>query len=181
MTEEQETPDARGVSITLKGGTGYDAPWIVIREGSVPAARAHLMELRLSDLIEGVSTVARSFHAAYSGANPASTQFAGTPQQVQAAQPASTPPPAFVDNQQAQPAGWGNQQPAQQVQQQLGATVMGQFPNHLAVCPTHNAQREFFGPGTSRTTNKPYGASLRCQVQGCKPVWANKDGSWPAQ
>lgn len=174
MSEDNPT----GVSVTIKAGTGFDVPWIVLHGADVAHVRAMLAELNDSDLTQGVVVVARKFHGTYAGANPASGHGAPTQSAPTApaspAPAASAPPPSFVDNQQAQPAGWGTAQ----VQQATGATVMGQFPNELANCPTHNAPRTFYAPGVSRTTNKPYGASLRCQIQGCKPVWQNPNGSW---
>jgi hypothetical protein len=36
------TPETSEVSVTLKGGSGFDAPWVVVRAGSIPSILAQL-------------------------------------------------------------------------------------------------------------------------------------------
>lgn len=68
------------IVVTLKGGKGYEAPWIVIHAGTVEEANEHLNDEALADLIKQTQKVAEFFNG---GAN---TQAANAPKgQPQAA------------------------------------------------------------------------------------------------
>lgn len=60
MADENNT----GLSITLKAGTGYGAPWVVLHAQSVFEAGEMLEELRLSGALTAVREAAREFQAA---------------------------------------------------------------------------------------------------------------------
>lgn len=51
------------VSVTLKGGTGFDAPWVVVRASSIPSALAHLKTYtdELKELLDGTSKLGAYF------------------------------------------------------------------------------------------------------------------------
>lgn len=191
MTEENDYTS--GISATLKASEGFDAPWIVVHARNTEELIGHLTDLHESPVMTMVAQLNQQFQgnfeqklryqgnrSGWSGTRRA-TGATGGAAQSPPSQPAAASPPPFVQNQQAQPAQWGQQQTpqaVQQLQQNLGAQVMTQAPNDVAHCATHNAPRQYFDGGTSRATGKQYGPSWRCQVQGCKPVWQNQDGTW---
>lgn len=51
-----------GITITLKGGAGYEAPWIVIHAETVAEGGAILEELRRLEAFAAVRDAAREFH-----------------------------------------------------------------------------------------------------------------------
>lgn len=85
--QEQPRPVARGsvppgegegkVVVTLKGGTGFDAPWIVIHAEDAADALAQL-DGTLAELMQKTAQVARYFHGQLGGSKP--PQAAPTPQ-----------------------------------------------------------------------------------------------------
>lgn len=193
MSEENDYTS--GISATLKASEGFDAPWIVVHARNTEELIGHLTDLHESPVMTMVAQLSQQFQGNFeqkpryqnkgggSGSGwkrNQSAQTAGVPSNpgTSATPSNSAPPPPFVQNQQAQPAQWGQQQPVQQLQQQLGATVVAQAPNEVAYCPDHNAPREykesFFNPRTQRQVS----ASWRCPVQGCKPWWQQDDGTW---
>lgn len=105
MTEE----NVERASITLKGGTGYDAPWVVLKGGTLDEAAGELAKLNADDAtLRAVATVAAAFHRVYLEAKngvaaPAPTQQAPvtspTPSEPipQASQPAPQAPPQDDD------------------------------------------------------------------------------------
>lgn len=193
MSEE----NGSGISATIKASEGFDAPWIVIHEQDVNTLREHLLALKDSDVMALLAYVSQQFQSNFeqkprnnkssggggwkkSASTPAATQSVPAPQ-------ATTPPPTFVPNQQAQPATWGQQpQPQQLMQEHLGATVVGveqntappQVPDEVMRCYDHNgAPRKYFPAGTSRSGSQ-LSPSYRCEVSGCGAYWLNRDGTW---
>lgn len=87
-----EGPDAP-VTITLKGGAGFEAPWLVLRATSAEDAIALLAESTLAELPEKIAEFAADFRGK-AGAAPASGSAAGArtsgPQASRSARP-STP------------------------------------------------------------------------------------------
>lgn len=74
-------PETSEVSVTLKGGTGFDAPWVVVRAGSISSALSQLKAYaaELKELLDTATKVGGYF--ARNGAQkPAggSGQTAGT-------------------------------------------------------------------------------------------------------
>lgn len=68
--EPEQAPAAAGtpapptgeVTVTLKGGTGFDAPWVVIHSASVEAAAEELSKVdSLKSLLENASRVGQFF------------------------------------------------------------------------------------------------------------------------
>lgn len=87
-TEPKETPNVtvspdapiNEVSVTLKGGTGFDAPWIVLRAGS-PAEALDLLhdDATVKDLIDRASKVGAYF-ASQGGSKPSGNDGGGNAQ-----------------------------------------------------------------------------------------------------
>jgi hypothetical protein len=59
-----EEKDSSGITITLKGGAGYEAPWIVIHASTVAEGGAILEELRTLEALQTVQEAAREFRSA---------------------------------------------------------------------------------------------------------------------
>ncbi|MDK6577082.1 hypothetical protein QP281_24700, partial [Escherichia coli] len=49
------------IVVTLKGGKGYEAPWIVIHANTIEEANAHLNDEKLAGLIKQTQKVAEFF------------------------------------------------------------------------------------------------------------------------
>lgn len=52
--------------ITLKGGAGYEAPWITVPFSDVEAAKSHLLAIQSSGLLEAVAQTAELFRGVVS-------------------------------------------------------------------------------------------------------------------
>ena len=105
--------DTAKVTITLKAGTGFDSPWIVIHGDTAQEAGAILSEIRSAGVFQGVRAAAQEFATATPSAIPPQLAAAGIPPAIAAAFPEAqvlVPPPS-------QPAC---QQASQQPQQQAG-------------------------------------------------------------
>src|SRR5690606_2734362 len=72
--------ESNGVTITLKAGKGYDAPWVVLRGATVDEAHAHLDNPRFHELLQRVTKAGMYF------ASGAGLQSAAAPT-VQKGQP----------------------------------------------------------------------------------------------
>jgi hypothetical protein len=57
-------------TITLKGGSGYDKPWLVLRAASAEDAVALLVEAKASELLEQIASYATDFQEKVAGAAP---------------------------------------------------------------------------------------------------------------
>lgn len=150
------------VVTTIKGGTEYDAPWVVVHADSANEARDILGELEASGLFTDVGRLSGMLQAQYrmgkhTGATPVDAPQA-PPQQSwgsQGTQQYQQPPQA---PQQPQQGGW-------QGQQQQGAN------------PADNKQcihgpMVFRQAGIAKRTGQPYAAFWGCgsNVKGCKPI-----------
>lgn len=60
-------------TITLKGGSGYAAPWLVLRAQSAEDAQALLVEAKAAELLESIAAYASDFQEKVAGAEPANT------------------------------------------------------------------------------------------------------------
>lgn len=91
MTESTEAP----ITVTLKGGAGYEAPWLVLR-GNTPGEVAQLLQ-NLGSLPEAVVSASNLFHAVHTSGpllpNAPEAPAAPAPQQ-QAPQGWAPAPPA---------------------------------------------------------------------------------------
>lgn len=89
------TADAEGkVVVTLKGGKGYEAPWIVIHAENASEALDQLQDPGLADLIKQTKKVSEFFNG---GANTqAASGPAGQPQAATQAPNGQTPPDGYV-------------------------------------------------------------------------------------
>lgn len=75
-------PQADGkVVVTLKGGTGYDSPWIVIHAASSEDALKQLQDPYLANVIERTAMVAAHFVGKVKPAAPAAQPQAAPPAQ----------------------------------------------------------------------------------------------------
>ncbi|MBM7771940.1 hypothetical protein JOD54_002144 [Actinokineospora baliensis] len=76
-----QTSPAAAVSVTLKAGTGYEAPWIVIRGATVDHVAARLEDRpAIGRLITATDAAAKALHKAYSpSAAGSSSQQPGKP------------------------------------------------------------------------------------------------------
>lgn len=101
---EQSRPSTRGstppgegegkVVVTLKGGTGYDAPWIVIHAEDASEALAQL-DGTLAELMQKTAQVARYFHGQLELSKPPQGgQNGGYQNQQQSGGQAGRPPNA---------------------------------------------------------------------------------------
>lgn len=179
--------DNTGVSYTLKGGTGYDAPWIVLHGRDVEHANIMLAELADSVGMQLLVETAKKLQALNGSKGPWTNPSAGAPasSSTHSANPSGSQPAAAAGQSQ------------QLLQQELVATVVnqgtpavaspvasGDVPHDVMVCAMHGPRR-YFGPGVSSKTGKSFGASYRCGERGCavKPpqplsLWQREDGKW---
>lgn len=161
--------DTSKLSITLKGGTGFDAPWIVLHPDTVNEARDLLGEIEASGLAADVARVANglTIQAALGkelGARP-----------VDAPQAPAFPHPQPAQAPQGSWSGQGTQQYAPAPQQPAQAPQ--QWGNRPEANPA-DAKHCIHGPmnfrpaGISKRTNQPYSAFWGCgsNVKGCKPI-----------
>lgn len=82
------------IVVTLKGGKGYEAPWIVIHANDVADANEQLNDEGLADLIKQTKKVAEFFNG---GANTqAANAPAGQPQASTQAPNGQQPPEGYV-------------------------------------------------------------------------------------
>lgn len=98
------------LSATLKGGTGFDAPWVVVYGNTPDEVEGKLRGVIQTGLIEATVEAANALKAA-NNAGPLAPQGQEAVQQA----PAQQAPPAP-----AQPQGWGQQAPQQQPAPQAG-------------------------------------------------------------
>lgn len=93
MSDENiEGPEAP-ITITLKGGSGYDKPWLVLRAVSAPDALALLAEAELNELPGKIAEFAASFQEK-NGAAPqtsAPARSSGSPSRSQGAPRGAAP------------------------------------------------------------------------------------------
>jgi hypothetical protein len=92
---EQTTDEGRGVSVTLKAGTEFSAPWVVCRGGSIEEVTEILNnEGKVKALLNIAAQAGREFQAVYrlgaAGVTGEVTQVQTTP--VPQAQPAQAAP-----------------------------------------------------------------------------------------
>lgn len=105
MSEQIEGPDAP-FTVTLKGGAGFEAPWLVLRGSSAEDVVALLGEAQLNELPKLIGEFAASFRGEAGAAAPSasggarggspSPQRASTPRGRQASSGASAPQSAGV-------------------------------------------------------------------------------------
>ena len=82
------------VVVTLKGGKGYEAPWIVIHADSIEDANIQVNNSNLADLIEQTKKVSNFFNG---GASTQATNGPkGQPQGATQAPGGATPPEGYV-------------------------------------------------------------------------------------
>lgn len=102
------------ITATLKQGTGFDSPWVVVSAETAGEMRDRLGEIEASGLLVDVGRVAKAFanYGAVGGT------LGARPVDAPAQAPAQAPQQGQTAPQQQNP-GWGNppqQQPAQQPQ-----------------------------------------------------------------
>ena len=73
--DQTNSKPATEVSVTLKGGSGYDEPWVVLRGGDVPAAAALVNDTApLKELLDGTRKAADYFHTTRKAPAPGAAQ-----------------------------------------------------------------------------------------------------------
>lgn len=70
MTDENTSTDLAPLTVTLKGGPGYEAPWVVARASSAGRIQELLEELDQAELFPAVTKAAATFHSAYGTSRP---------------------------------------------------------------------------------------------------------------
>lgn len=95
-TSSMTTADSQDkIVVTLKGGSGYDAPWIVIHADTVEQATDILKDEAAKDLIDQTKKVAGYFSAG-SGKSSGGKQSKGKPYAASQAPNGQTPPEGYV-------------------------------------------------------------------------------------
>lgn len=79
MADTNEGFEQAAVVVTLKGGSGYEAPWVVLRGNTATEAHVLLEEASNGELLETVGTAAVVLQKAYQGALPAPQTNAAAP------------------------------------------------------------------------------------------------------
>lgn len=80
------------IVVTLKGGKGYEAPWIVVHANTVEEANEQLNDAGLADLIKQTKKVAEFFN----GGPQANNGPSGQPQAATQAPGGQEPPEGYV-------------------------------------------------------------------------------------
>lgn len=70
MSDAEDFEGQAPYTITLKGGKGYDAPWLVLRAQSAEDAQALLVEAKTAELLESIAEYATDFQEKVAGAEP---------------------------------------------------------------------------------------------------------------
>lgn len=128
------------LSVTLKAGTGYDSPWIVVYGDNPDEVQFKLQNI--SGVIEATVQAANLLK----GANNAAPLLEGAPAEAAPAAP-------------QQPAGWGNSAPQAQPQwsqPQQGAPAAPQVRLHPEGKTCACGQVLIFKEITSKKNNKTY-------------------------
>jgi len=145
-TEDFEAPFV----VTLKGGAGYEKPWVVIRGNTAEEAVARLGEAHLHNLLEKAAEYSAAFQALTGGAanQSAPARTASTPSsrpvsQAPAAPQPTAAPPAPQDNQgRAHPEGLA----CPQCQQVVGYKTITSKKNgksyNMWVCPNQRTRED---------------------------------------
>lgn len=84
------------VVVTLKGGSGYDAPWIVIHADTVEQATDILNDEAAKELIDQTKKVAGYFSAGSGKQSSGGKQYKGKPAGAAQAPNGQTPPEGYV-------------------------------------------------------------------------------------
>lgn len=89
--------DQSKLTLTFKGGAGYDAPWVVVHANNPSEANAIILDLEFKNLLENVQKVGGSFGgmAPNKSAAPAG-QNNGQPAGANQAPNGETPPPGYT-------------------------------------------------------------------------------------
>jgi hypothetical protein len=148
---EAPMSDGNKVRVTLKGGKGYDAPWITIDGTSVEDALAQLQKGPVKDLVDLTAKVGSYFANSGNGAPAAAPQAA----------PAT--PPQFVNGQVVQ----GGQPLHQPAPQPASGTACAHGERVLR---EGNGAK---GPWAGLMCPTPKGTPGQCA-----PLWKQKDGTF---
>lgn len=87
LTEDFDSP----FTVTLKGGSGYDKPWIVIRGNTAVETVARLAEAKLEGLLEKTAEYAADFQAQNGAAPTTAAPAGGSPSRSQSAPQGAAP------------------------------------------------------------------------------------------
>lgn len=141
------------VTVTLKGGVGYEAPWIVIHANTEAEALARVNDVTFANLAARTAEAASFFRGAVTGKNG----FPDAKLEVQQdAAPAWAPPPAAQPQQAFAQAAVQNPPPVQQAAGEM--CVHGAMKYNTSKPGAAKAWQAYFCP-------QPKGSAQ------CDPVW----------
>lgn len=94
LTAPTTVTDQSKLTLTFKGGAGYDAPWVVVHANNPSEANAIVLDEEFKTLLETVQRVG----GAFGGMKPAAPagQSNGQPAGASQAPNGETPPPGYV-------------------------------------------------------------------------------------
>jgi hypothetical protein len=98
------TNDSEAVTVTLKAGTGFDAPWIVVRGSSAEDVKSKLDSVGQTELMNAVATAGRNF-VQVNGGKAASAPAQSAPAAAKV-DPWNAGPPAAAAAPAAAPTGF---------------------------------------------------------------------------
>ena len=98
MTETTTNAAGTEVVATIKGGTGFDAPWIVVHGPDAADVTAQLKDEAMKELVEQSAAVARAFIKEVGKGKPAAAAPASNGQPAESKQPPAGAPEC--------PEGW---------------------------------------------------------------------------
>lgn len=89
--------DQSKLTLTFKGGAGYDAPWVVVHANNPSEANEIILDTEFKNLLENVQKVGGKFgEMAPTKASAPANQSNGQPAGANQAPNGETPPPGYV-------------------------------------------------------------------------------------
>lgn len=167
----------RKITVTLKGGVGFDAPWVVIGGDTLDEVNYQLDQVLAAGTLQKAAQVAIAFHNGFRAGRHAAGDHGQEPPRETYTQPPAGAVPAPQQNQDS-PSwdNWSSQRPPAQQDPWTGQ----QQPQQ----PPQQAQQ---GWGQQTQQNAAPGGAPICQcgqimehktTGGGKPVWRCKDWRW---
>jgi hypothetical protein len=144
------------ITATLKAGTGFDAPWVVVSADTSGELRDRLGEIEQSGALVDVSRVAKAFQGYAAVGGTLGARPVDAPGSAQQQPPAQAPQGPPQGAQQQPPAGsWGNapQQPQQPPQQP--AAPQGGSGQPFILKDNFGNEWEYDVPGAPMTPRGP--------------------------
>lgn len=95
LTAPTTVTDQSKLTLTFKGGAGYDAPWVVVHANNPSEANAIVLDEEFKTLLETVQRVGGAF-GGMAPNKPAAPASNGQPAGASQAPNGETPPPGYV-------------------------------------------------------------------------------------